>query len=100
MAGNDRPDPMDFLQRMFTELFDQRPTAAPTKSEPSNAQQRENLAFALAERGVTALEDIALNTAAIRQRLERATPSQPDPAAWQTPLRASRPGLGDEPRSD
>lgn len=100
MAG----DPMEFLQRMFTELFDQaagRGEASPGDTwrratepkpgakEPSPAAQRENLAFALATRAVEALEDIALNTAAIRQLL-RGTKAQPE----------SRPGLGDEPRSD
>jgi hypothetical protein len=39
--------------------------------EPSPARQRENLTFALATRAVEALEDLALNVAAIRQRLER-----------------------------
>ena len=90
MATN-RPDPGEFLelaQRMLRELFgDQRshdePWAeatrrppgrseiAPGTREPSAAQQRENLTFALATRAVEALEDLALNVAAIRQRLER-----------------------------
>jgi len=39
--------------------------------EPSAERQRENLTFALATRAVEALEDLALNVAAIRQRLER-----------------------------
>jgi hypothetical protein len=39
--------------------------------EPSPREQRENLTFALATRAVEALEDLALNVAAIRQRLER-----------------------------
>jgi hypothetical protein len=84
MAGsNDRPDPMEFLQQIFgafasggdsrTAAQDVWARATETKStpEPSAAQQRENLTFALATRAVEALEDIALNTAAIRQRLER-----------------------------
>jgi hypothetical protein len=85
----DRPDPSDFLamaQRMLRELFgdahgDEEPWAAATRSaresrtrEPSPEQQRENLTFALATRAVEALEDLALNVAAIRQRLERTSP--------------------------
>jgi hypothetical protein len=102
MATN-RPDPGDFLemaQRMLRELFgDQRgedadgddprhhdePWAEATRRdreyssrsryrEPSAQQQRENLTFALATRAVEALEDLALNVAAIRQRLERTAP--------------------------
>jgi len=82
---SDRPDPGDFLaqaQRMLRELFgdqhgeDEEPWAAATRSPrgargPSAEQQRENLTFALATRAVEALEDLALNVAAIRQRLER-----------------------------
>jgi hypothetical protein len=41
------------------------------RREPSAEEQRENLTFALATRAVEALEDLALNVAAIRQRLER-----------------------------
>jgi hypothetical protein len=80
MATN-RPDPGDFLQqaqRMLRELFgdprgDDPPWAEATRPtrEPSAEQQRENLTFALATRAVEALEDLALNVAAIRQRLER-----------------------------
>jgi hypothetical protein len=85
----DRPDPGDFLamaQRMLRELFgdpreEEEPWAAATRSardsrvrEPSAEQQRENLTFALATRAVEALEDLALNVAAIRQRLERTSP--------------------------
>ena len=86
-----RPDPGDFLelaQRMLRELFgetrsDDEPWAAATRrplerSEttqgsrgPSPERQRENLTFALATRAVEALEDLALNVAAIRQRFER-----------------------------
>jgi hypothetical protein len=93
MATN-RPDPGEFLelaQRMLRELFgDQRsdddPWAEATRRprerseippgnhEPSPEQQRENLTFALATRAVEALEDLALNVAAIRQRLERMDP--------------------------
>ena len=84
---SDRPDPSEFLamaQRMLRELFgethsdDDEPWAEATRSaresrarEPSAEQQRENLTFALATRAVEALEDLALNVAAIRQRLER-----------------------------
>ena len=100
MATN-RPEPGDFLdmaQRMLRELFgdrgdqhdddprgDEDPWAAATRRdrgssareryrEPSPEQQRENLTFALATRAVEALEDLALNVAAIRQRLERTAP--------------------------
>jgi hypothetical protein len=88
----DRPDPSDFLamaQRMLRELFgdarsDEEPWAEATRSaresrvrEPSAQEQRENLTFALATRAVEALEDLALNVAAIRQRLERTSP-RPD----------------------
>ena len=44
---------------------------SPGDREPSTERQRENLSFALATRAVEALEDLALNVAAIRQRLER-----------------------------
>jgi hypothetical protein len=94
MATNG-PDPGEFLQmaqRMLRELFgewrgDDDPWDETTRQargfgsgdrsnagqrrEPSAAQQRENLTFALATRAVEALEDLALNVAAIRQRLER-----------------------------
>jgi hypothetical protein len=81
--ATDRPDPGEFLelaQRMLRELFgDARgddPWAEATRRPegnrgPSSARQRENLTFALATRAVEALEDLALNVAAIRQRLER-----------------------------
>ncbi len=95
--ATDRPDPGDFLelaQRMLRELFgdprrDDEPWAAATRRprerteiltgdrEPSAQQQRENLTFALATRAVEALEDLALNVAAIRQRLERTDPQAP-----------------------
>jgi hypothetical protein len=86
---SDRPDPSEFLaqaQRMLRQLFgeteereDDDPWARATRSaraarEPSAEQQRENLTFALATRAVEALEDLALNVAAIRQRLERTGP--------------------------
>jgi hypothetical protein len=87
---SDRPDPSDFLaqaQRMLRELFsdtrgDEEPWAEATRSgrgahAPSSEQQRENLTFALSTRAVEALEDLALNVAAIRQRLERTAP-RPD----------------------
>ena len=84
MAAN-RPDPNDFIemaQRMLRQLFDDRreddePWADATREaprrtrEPSPEERRENLTFALATRAVEALEDLALNVAAIRQRLER-----------------------------
>jgi hypothetical protein len=93
MATN-RPDPGDFLelaQRMLRELFGDARSAdepwaeatrrPPQRSEipqedrePSPERQRENLTFALATRAVEALEDLALNVAAIRQRLERTDP--------------------------
>jgi hypothetical protein len=89
--ATDRPDPSEFLelaQRMLRELFGdsrsddepwaeatrrsrERSGALPGNREPSAEQQRENLTFALATRAVEALEDLALNVAAIRQRLER-----------------------------
>ena len=82
---SDRPDPSEFLaqaQRMLRELFgdtrgDDEPWAGATREaprrsrEPSPEERRENLTFALATRAVEALEDVALNVAAIRQRLER-----------------------------
>ena len=92
--ANDRPDPGDFLemaQRMLRQLFDNprgesEPWADATSAareaprrtrEPSPEERRENLTFALATRAVEALEDLALNVAAIRQRLER-TGTQPE----------------------
>jgi hypothetical protein len=92
--ATDRPDPGEFLelaQRMLRELFggprsDNEPWAEATRRpherseipqgdrEPSADRQRENLTFALATRAVEALEDLALNVAAIRQRLERTDP--------------------------
>jgi hypothetical protein len=100
--ASDRPDPSDFFetaQRMLRELFNGSgnagdPWAEATRRarehlpipqadrEPSPEQQRENLTFALATRAVEALEDLALNVAAIRQRLERTDP----------PASAARPG--------
>jgi hypothetical protein len=92
--ATDRPDPGEFLemaQRMLRELFsgprsDDEPWAEATRRphqradsdrEPSPGRQRENLTFALATRAVEALEDLALNVAAIRQRLERTDPQGP-----------------------
>ncbi|WP_029429541.1 hypothetical protein [Blastococcus sp. URHD0036] len=84
--ASDRPDPADFLemaQRALRQFFgDQRGDDSPADPftgrsgarpvrEPSPQEQRENLTFALATRAVEALEDVALNVAAIRQRLER-----------------------------
>jgi uncharacterized membrane protein YccC len=80
------PDPSEFLeraQRMLRELFGDpggtgEPWAEATRTEsarghrePTPERQRENLTFALGTRAVEALEDLALNVAAIRQRLER-----------------------------
>jgi hypothetical protein len=98
MASNG-PDPGEFLelaQRMLRELFgsprsDDEPWAEATRRpperpgisrgdrEPTPEQQRENLTFALATRAVEALEDLALNVAAIRQRLERTAPPPVQP---------------------
>ena len=94
---DNRPDPGEFFdlaQRMLRELFgdprsDDDPWAEATRRpresseaahgtrEPSAERQRENLTFALATRAVEALEDLALNVAAIRQRLERMNPPGP-----------------------
>ncbi len=49
------------------------------RREPNAEERRENLTFALATRAVEALEDLALNVAAIRQRLERTAPAEPGP---------------------
>ena len=89
-------------QRMLRELFgdarsdDRRASPgrrrrAPRAEsrEPSAEEQRENLTFALATRAVEALEDLALNVAAIRQRLERRPrPRPPEDTGRRT--RASR----------
>ncbi|MEX5721750.1 hypothetical protein [Geodermatophilus maliterrae] len=94
----DRPDPNEFLemaQRMLRGLFDPSrvdddPWAGATdrgsatrerRREPSAEERRENLTFALATRAVEALEDLALNVAAIRQRLERTTTPEARPGA-------------------
>ena len=87
---SDRPDPSDFIaqaQRMLRVLFgdarsDEVPWAEATRSAresrgPSAERQRENLTFALGTRAVEALEDLALNVAAIRQRLERMSTDGP-----------------------
>jgi hypothetical protein len=103
--ASDRPDPGEFFetaQRMLRELFSgaaseadpwaeatrharERITIPQGDREPSAKQQRENLTFALATRAVEALEDLALNVAAIRQRLERTNP----------PASAARPDVED-----
>ncbi|MGY1821743.1 hypothetical protein [Geodermatophilus sp. SYSU D00079] len=93
--ATDRPDPGDFLelaQRMLRELFGEprsgddawaeatrRPPgrSGALPGEPSTGRQREDRAFALATRAVEALEDLVLNVAAIRQRLERLDPQAP-----------------------
>jgi hypothetical protein len=93
--ASDRPDPSEFFelaQRMLREWFGrpgsddddpwaeatrparERSEGAPGPRPPSPARQRENLTFALGTRAVEALEDLALNVAAIRQRLERTDP--------------------------
>src|SRR3954447_16880490 len=97
MATNG-PDPAEFLeraQRMLREMCSDlrsrddpwgevtrrlgEHTQAPQgHREPSAGEQRENLTFALATRAVEALEDLALNVAAIRQRLERRDASASD----------------------
>jgi hypothetical protein len=109
MAGN-RPDPGEFFelaQRMLRELFGdresdeepwaeatrrprERPDAPQGEREPSARRQRENLTFALATRGVEALEDLALNVAAIRQRLER----------MDAPVSGARPEIEDAPPTE
>lgn len=104
--ANERPDPGEFLdmaQRMLRELFGEargggdqwsdatrrfresfagdRPARSDARyREPSPEEQRENLTFALATRAVEALEDLALNVAAIRQRLERTSPQDRPPS--------------------
>src|SRR3712207_5515002 len=92
--ASDRPDPGEFFemaQRMLRDLFggmrsEDEPWAEATRGPrertesqradrvPSSQRQRENLTFALGTRAVEALEDLALNVAAIRQRLERMDP--------------------------
>ncbi|MGY1742785.1 MULTISPECIES: hypothetical protein [unclassified Blastococcus] len=95
--ATDPPDMGDFLdraQRMLRELFGDaggeespwgaaaaRDRAGSGRREPSPERQRENLTFALATRAVEALEDLALNVAAIRQRLERLDPRPEAPPA-------------------
>jgi hypothetical protein len=104
MAGYG-PDPAEFMekaQRMLREMFGEgglgggggepwgdatRAEARRAHREPTPERQRENLTFALATRAVEALEDLALNVAAIRQRLERA--DGPGPT-----LRAEEDGQG------
>ncbi|MGR7024198.1 hypothetical protein [Geodermatophilus sp. URMC 62] len=94
--SNDRPDPNDFLemaQRALRSLFDpprgdddpwaratdRGPAPRERHREPSAEERRENLTFALATRAVEALEDLALDVAAIRQRLERTATPEADP---------------------
>jgi uncharacterized membrane protein YccC len=113
---NDRPDPGEFLdmaQRMLRELFggsrepedDEDPWGHATRREsaarehhrePSSQQQRENLTFALATRAVEALEDLSLNVAAIRQRLERTAPPRAEtPPAPPAPPAPPEPQAGE-----
>jgi hypothetical protein len=116
MAGN-RPDPGEFLelaQRMLRELFGDRESdddpwaeatrrprersdAPPGEREPSPKRQRENLTFALATRGVEALEDLALNVAAIRQRLERMAPPAAGARLEDEPPEPTPPGSDPDP---
>src|SRR4051812_40366648 len=111
---SDRPDPSEFLaaaQRMLRELFgdartDEDPWAGATREsresrlrEPSPEEQRENLTFALATRAVEALEDLALNVAAIRQRLER-TSAPADAGRDTAPRNADRRDDGEDPTGE
>ena len=98
--ASDRPDPQEFLemaQRMLRGLFDQPRADDPRdddpwgratrerRREPSPEERRENLTFALVTRAVEALEDLALNVAAIRQRLERTAPAEQAPRPAEEP---------------
>ncbi len=107
---SDRPDPGEFIaqaQKMLRQLFgdaqqdDEDPWARATRAaresrRPSAEEQRENLTFALATRAVEALEDLALNVAAIRQRLERTAPDS-DALAGAPRSEAPRADGGDAP---
>jgi len=78
--------------RRWRESFSRERTEAPRRHrEPSADEQRENLTFALATRAVEALEDLALNVAAIRQRLERTGPPKDAPSDRD----GARPDVGD-----
>jgi hypothetical protein len=119
--ATDRPDPADFLemaQRMMRQFFDPPRSDDPRDDddnlwasatrrgresreraghrEPSPEKQRENLTFALATRAVEALEDLALNVAAIRQRLERSAPTAAAQSPDAPPPSAERPDAGTE----
>jgi hypothetical protein len=124
--ANDRPESGDFLQmaqRMLRELFSDlrsadEPWAEATRRaresfaaehhdadrgdrEPSPEQQRENLTFALATRAVEALEDLVLNVAAIRQRLERTgTQAQGVRPETEGPRRDRDDATGEQPPPD
>jgi hypothetical protein len=77
--------------RRWRESFSRERTEDPRRHrEPSADEQRENLTFALATRAVEALEDLALNVAAIRQRLERTGPPKTS-----SDTDARRPDVGD-----
>jgi hypothetical protein len=85
--------------RRWRESFSRERTEAPRRTEtprrhrePSADEQRENLTFALATRAVEALEDLALNVAAIRQRLERTGPT---PKGTNPETDGRRPDVGD-----
>jgi len=113
---SDRPDPSEFLaaaQRMLRELFgdsrtDEDPWAGATREsresrlrEPSPEEQRENLTFALATRAVEALEDLALNVAAIRQRLERTSAAPADaPRTSDAPRTGDRGDQSEDPTGE
>ncbi|MGY1884564.1 hypothetical protein ACI799_04580 [Blastococcus sp. SYSU DS0753] len=125
--ANDRPDPGDFLamaQRMLRDLLGdargtddpwseatrrmressaRNPGSAQRHREPSPREQRENLTFALATRAVEALEDLALDVAAIRQNLERTSPqprtSPSDATSGSEPEAGSEPTSGSEAKS-
>jgi hypothetical protein len=88
-------DPWAEATRRVRESFARERSSGTTHRdrEPSPEQQRENLTFALATRAVEALEDLALNVAAIRQRLERTSPQPPSRGRADT--KAPRPDKDD-----
>jgi uncharacterized membrane protein YccC len=102
--ANNGPDPSEFLeqaQRMLRELFGGQRSGDQTWAEATQGhrqlspqEQRENLTFALATRAVEALEDLALNVAAIRQRLERLDPSGPGWRPGPPPADPAKPPFG------
>ena len=62
----------------MTRRLGERAQSSPGHREPSADEQREHLTFVLATRAVEALEDPALDVAAIRQRLERMDSQAPN----------------------